>query len=68
MQQFTSQHEGLINKFKSNCVCLLEKSLYGLKQSLGQWYEKFDNFVLTIALTRSAYKYCLILKEVLLNT
>ena len=31
------------------------KKVYGLKQSLRQWYKKFDNFVTRIGFVRSKY-------------
>ena len=33
-------------------VCLLQKSLYGLKQSPRQWYKRFDSYVHSIGLFR----------------
>lgn len=38
---------------KEDHVCLLKKSLYGLKQSLRQWYLKFDSFM-----NKHAYRSC----------
>ncbi|GKF88183.1 reverse transcriptase, partial [Tanacetum coccineum] len=37
-QIYMSQPEGF-NNSKRDQVCLLKKSLYGLKQSLRQWYK-----------------------------
>ncbi|KAL0304083.1 UNVERIFIED_CONTAM: Retrovirus-related Pol polyprotein from transposon TNT 1-94 [Sesamum radiatum] len=45
-------------------VCLLKKSLYGLKQSPRQWNKKFDNFMKTLMFHKSAYDPCLYFKFV----
>jgi len=34
-------------------VCKLKKSLYGLKQSLRQWYKRFDSYMIVIGYRRS---------------
>ena len=47
------QPEGYVVSSKEDHVCLLKKSLYGLKQSPRQWYLKFDSFM-----TKHAYKRC----------
>jgi len=36
---YMKQPEGYIQEGKENKVCLLKKSLYGLKQSPKQWYK-----------------------------
>ena len=44
---FMSQPEGYKAPDRRDYVCLLKKSFYGLKQSLRQWYLKFDEFMTT---------------------
>jgi hypothetical protein len=50
-----SQLEGFVVEGKENHVCLLKKSLYGLKQSLRQWYHRFDSYVSSHGFERSPY-------------
>lgn len=40
---YMRQPKSFVDKTKSNHVCLLRKSIYGLKQSPRQWNLKFDN-------------------------
>ncbi|WVZ25126.1 hypothetical protein V8G54_003670 [Vigna mungo] len=39
-------------------VCLLQKSLYGLKQSPRQWYRKFDDFLIKLNFKQCNYDDC----------
>nr|GEV81329.1 retrotransposon protein, putative, Ty1-copia subclass [Tanacetum cinerariifolium] len=43
---------------QGNMVCLLKKSLYGLKQSHKQWYRRFDVYMLSNGFKRSSYDNC----------
>ncbi|GJT58785.1 retrotransposon protein, putative, ty1-copia subclass [Tanacetum coccineum] len=43
---------------QGNNVCLLKKSLYGLKQSPRHWYKRFDHYILSNGFKRSSYDSC----------
>ncbi|GJV17432.1 retrotransposon protein, putative, ty1-copia subclass [Tanacetum coccineum] len=43
---------------QANKVCLLKKSLYGLKKSPRQWYRRFDEYMLSNGFKRSSYDSC----------
>lgn len=42
-----------------NKVCLLQKSLYGLRESPRDWYECFNNLMMNLKFKRSSSDYCL---------
>nr|GEZ70739.1 retrotransposon protein, putative, Ty1-copia subclass [Tanacetum cinerariifolium] len=48
---------------QGNKVCLLNKSLYGLKQSPRQWYKRFDEYMLSSRFKRSSYDSCVYYKN-----
>ena len=58
------QPEGFVKKGDENKVCLLRKSLYGLKQSSRQWNLKFDGFMMKQNFIRSEYDSCVYTKDV----
>ncbi|CAJ2648276.1 unnamed protein product [Trifolium pratense] len=53
---YMQQPEGFVED--NSKVCLLKKSLYGLKQSPRQWYRRFDDFLLKTGFVRSNYDSC----------
>ncbi|CAM8944240.1 unnamed protein product [Rhodiola kirilowii] len=53
------QPDGFVIGNKEEKVCLLKKSLYGLKQSPRQWYRRFDEFMIKQGYLRSAYDWCI---------
>lgn len=50
--------EGFEDQFEEDEVCLLNKSLYGLKQSPRKWNEKFDSYIQEIGFQKSPYENC----------
>jgi hypothetical protein len=57
-QIYMHQPEGFKIQGKEDQVCLLKKSLYGLKQSSRQWYKRFDTFMIGHGYSRSEYDNC----------
>ncbi|CAM8949180.1 unnamed protein product [Rhodiola kirilowii] len=60
---YMSQPPGFIDKTHPNHVCMLLKSIYGLKQSPRQWNIKFNSCMLALNFMRSKYDACLYLKR-----
>ncbi|KAL2251745.1 UNVERIFIED_CONTAM: Retrovirus-related Pol polyprotein from transposon TNT 1-94 [Sesamum indicum] len=61
---YMCQPAGFVDESKPDFVCLLKKSLYGLKQSPRQWNKKFDSFMHSLNFNRSHYDHCLYFKHV----
>jgi len=55
--------KGFEDQFKSDQVCLLNKSLYGLKQSPKRWNQKFDSYMLEIGFEKSPRDSCAYIKS-----
>ena len=60
---YMEQPEGFVVEGKSELVCKLKKSLYGLKQSPRQWYKRFDHFMLESGFHRSIKDACVYFKR-----
>ena len=60
---YMSQPEGFVKQGMEDKVCLLKKSIYGLKQASRQWHKKFDDFVLRNGFERSSYDECVYIKR-----
>lgn len=59
---FMTQPEGFIEEGSEDLVCLLKKSLYGLKQSPRQWYLRFDQLMNKHGYYKSSYDNCVYYK------
>ena len=62
-QIFMQQPDGFQVKGKEDHVCLLKRSLYGLKQSPRQWYKRFDLFMINQGYLRSSFDSCVYFKN-----
>ncbi|KAG8478019.1 hypothetical protein CXB51_027833 [Gossypium anomalum] len=60
---YMQQPEGFIVSEKEDYVCLLRKSLYGLKRSPRQWYKRFDSFMTSHDSKRSSLDTCVYFKK-----
>ena len=57
------QPEGFVIDGKEDHICLLRKSLYGLKQSPRQWYKRFHTFMVTNSYFRSQRESCIYFRK-----
>jgi hypothetical protein len=55
---FMKQPKGYAVKGKKELVCKMKKCMYGLKQSPGMWYKKFDTYMMGLGFTRSKEDHC----------
>ncbi|CAM8998933.1 unnamed protein product [Rhodiola kirilowii] len=60
---YMSQAIGYVDHKLPDHVCLLRKSIYGLKQSPRQWNIKFNECMMSLGFARSKYDTCLYLKR-----
>nr|GEU72856.1 zinc finger, CCHC-type [Tanacetum cinerariifolium] len=56
---YMKQPEGFVLPGHKNKVCKLKKSLYGLKQALKQWHDKFDMSILSNGFTHNSSDRCI---------
>ncbi|CAM8940474.1 unnamed protein product [Rhodiola kirilowii] len=60
---YMEQPIGFVDKNNPKHVCLLKKTIYGLKQSPHQWNKKFNACMLSLGFFRSKYDSCLYFKN-----
>ncbi|CAM8962766.1 unnamed protein product [Rhodiola kirilowii] len=58
------QPEGFCIGDPEKKVCLLKRSLYGIKQSPRLWYRIFDEFMFKCGFKRSDYDWCIYYRHV----
>jgi len=62
-QIYMQQPEGFSQPEHEHLVCRLKKSLYRLKQSLRQWYKRFDSYMIQIGYKSCEYDCCVYIKS-----
>ncbi|CAM8934961.1 unnamed protein product [Rhodiola kirilowii] len=60
---YMTQPKGYIDRNLPNHCCLLNRSIYGLKQSPRQWNKKFNYCMMSLGFARSNYDTCLYLRR-----
>lgn len=60
---YMSQPEGFIKEEDKNKVCLLKKTLYGLRQSPRQWYLRFHQYIEKVGFVRSKFDSCVYIRR-----
>ncbi|KAG7592586.1 GAG-pre-integrase domain [Arabidopsis thaliana x Arabidopsis arenosa] len=60
---YMEQPEGYVDERYPDRVCLLQRSLYGLKQSPRQWNTRFNDFMESHKYERSLYDSCVYIKK-----
>lgn len=60
---YMEQPKGFEVLGKENLVCQLKKSLYGLKQTSRQWYEKFDSLMAQHNFKKTHTDHCVFIKR-----
>ena len=60
---YKEQSEGFSTLRQGKKVCKLTKSLYGLKQALKQWHEKFDNVMMSHGFKINECDKCVYVKD-----
>ena len=61
---YMSKPEGFISPGNENKVCLLKRSIYGLKQASRQWHKTFDDHMQKVGFISSRYDSCVYVKKV----
>ena len=56
------QHEGFVANDSGKLVCILKKSIYGLKQASRQWYLKFHSVVTSYGFVENKVDQCIYCK------
>jgi hypothetical protein len=60
---YMEQPEGFITPGKENCVCKLNKSIYGLKQSPRCWYQTLNEYLVSLDFTSSSADPCVYINK-----